>query len=101
MTLRLGSWYGVAVWSAIELNVAVVSACLPTMRPLIQAIVASPVVSRLFYVSGKLRPANGKDNAWPMERLSQRQGTDKEYHRLPGAGSKIDIDMIHVEHVQS
>ena len=99
LTLCLGSWYGVAVWSAIELDVAVVSACLPTMRPLVQAIGASPVLVRFFNASRKARPADGKVNAWPMERLSHRQGTDEEFHRLPSVGSKIDNDTTHVENV--
>ena len=29
----LGSTYGIAVWSAIEISMAVISACLPTLRP--------------------------------------------------------------------
>lgn len=36
LTVRIGSTYGVAVWSVIELNVAVISACLPAMRPLLK-----------------------------------------------------------------
>ncbi len=36
LTMSIGSTYGVAVWSVIELNVAVISACLPTMRPLLK-----------------------------------------------------------------
>ncbi|MCJ1235776.1 hypothetical protein MMC14_003747 [Varicellaria rhodocarpa] len=95
------SWYGVAVWSAIELNVAVVSACLPTMRPLVQAIVASPVVSCSFDAIGKLRPTNGKGNVWPMKRTSQRQGNDEEFHRLPDVGSKVNNDLIYIKNVRS
>ncbi|MCJ1261267.1 hypothetical protein MMC22_001131 [Lobaria immixta] len=32
------SYYGVAVWSVVEVNVAVISACLPTLRPLFQSV---------------------------------------------------------------
>lgn len=30
------NYYGVAVWSAAEINTAVISACLPTIRPVLQ-----------------------------------------------------------------
>ena len=36
-TQHIGSYSGVAVWSVLEVNVAVISACLPTMRPLLEA----------------------------------------------------------------
>ena len=78
-----------------------VSACLPTMRPLVQAIVASPVVSCSFDAIGKLRPTNGKGNVWPMKRTSQRQGNDEEFHRLPDVGSKVNNDLIYIKNVRS
>ena len=39
------SYYGVAIWSVIEVNVAVISTCLPTLRPLLVA--AAPWFARL------------------------------------------------------
>lgn len=36
LTDSIGTTSGVAVWSSIELDVAVISACLPTMRPLLK-----------------------------------------------------------------
>lgn len=38
LTNGIGSYFGVAVWSAVEVNVAVISACLPTLRPLFQSL---------------------------------------------------------------
>lgn len=35
---RIGSYYGVAVWSSVEVNIAVISACLPTIRPFLQSV---------------------------------------------------------------
>ena len=32
----VGSYCGVGVWSVVEVNTAVISACLPTLRPLVQ-----------------------------------------------------------------
>lgn len=34
--ILVGNYYGVAVWSAAEINTAVISACLPTIRPVLQ-----------------------------------------------------------------
>ena len=32
----LDTYYGIAVWTAVELDVATISACLPTLRPVIE-----------------------------------------------------------------
>jgi hypothetical protein len=52
------TYQGVGLWTAVELDVAVISACLPLIRPTLEFLVPSSIVS---YVS-KSRSVQDTDN---------------------------------------
>ena len=82
----LDTYYGIGVWTAIELDVATISACLPTLRPFLQYVSTS--IYDLYSRSGhsKLRDSElSSKNAYYKSR--QAQGHDEELQRLPNDSS--------------
>ena len=66
-----GNYYDISLWSCVEVNIAIVSACLPTMRPLAQKMFPAAFISRVF--SSR---RNQFQKAGPTER-------GEEFQRLP------------------
>ena len=87
------SYYGVVVWSCVEMDVAVVSACLPTMRPILQAVFPSELATKLYGSGGRSHDqgdSNGtRDGSY--YKMSARAKHNEEFQRLPdhGAGTAI------------
>ena len=72
-------WAGrsVAIWTAIEMNVAIVCVCLPPLRLLVMRLVSSNSVSRSrSFISNKV--INGADRSISMEKLQSGQDGDVE-----------------------
>lgn len=86
------------------MDVAVVCACLPTMRPLLQAVWPSALARKL-YASGsnsKGAKTNSKDTYFKM---SPRRQYGEEFHRLPEetgntmtSGSTTDLEADRTVH---
>ena len=64
------TYYSVSVWSCVEVNIAIVSACLPTMRPLVQKMYPATFIS---WVSSsqrkKFQEANRAHHGEDFQRL--------------------------------
>lgn len=73
-----GGFVGVSLWSCVEMNVAVMSACLPTVRPLLSNVPVHLNKIRPYTTGGRLWPRNSYNEA------RRGGGTDaEELSRLP------------------
>ncbi|MCJ1385608.1 hypothetical protein MMC17_008731 [Xylographa soralifera] len=73
------SYYGITVWSAVETNLAVISACLPTMRPLLHGLMPSSIHSKIasrrrgnMNSSGKIQGHSSRGASNPKREAFQR-----------------------------
>ena len=73
----IGTCYGVNVWSCVEVNIAIVSACLPTMRPLVQKVFPASFISPVF------SSQNNQDFTADPFKKSSRAERGEEFQRLP------------------
>ena len=73
----IGTYYYVTVYGCVEANIAIVSACLPTMRPVAERLFPAFLISRVF---SNRRSQNLKDE--PFKR-SSRAERGEEFQRLP------------------
>ena len=72
-----GTYYGVTVWGAVEVNTAVISACLPTICPVLQ--LAVPISHSLVSSSKSSRdPALRGTSSNVLKRME-----GNVFHRLP------------------
>ena len=83
---------GAASWSAIECNVGIICACLPTLRPLI-----SCIIPRLLSTVGDAEdtaPLSGRQTYWHSSRGGSTLGKhhDIEAQELPTLGPRIMVD---------
>lgn len=73
----IGTYYGVTLWSCAEANIAIVSACLPTMRPLAQMIFPASLISRVF------SSQRNQDFTADSFKRTSRAERGEEFQRLP------------------
>ena len=76
------TYYGVSVWSCVEVNIAIVSACLPTMRPLAQKMYPAALISWVF--SSQKRKVQEANRAHHSEGLPDQtpEAAPGELHAL-------------------
>ena len=79
--MKLGSYAGTVLWSCVEVNVAVMSACLPTLGPVLQG------TFRLSFIVRMLGSQETKvvrdDRAVYTFNRSPRSELGEEFQRLP------------------
>lgn len=81
------TYQGVGLWTAVEIDVAVISACLPLIRPTLQFLIPSFVIS---YVSKSrsTRDTEDKTGESPKAKISQQKPNkfdpEDDYERLVG-----------------
>ena len=78
------SYHGVGLWSAVEIDVAVTSACLPTIRPLLKSIFSS-TLQKLQSMTGKNAEAGTISRKYHQKASTPKNHRD-EFQRLPEYG---------------
>lgn len=86
LIFKLDTYYGIGLWTAIELDVATISACLPTLRPMLQYVSAS--FYSLYSRSSHSKLGDSRLSSRDAYYKNQRnQGIDEELHHLPNGSS--------------
>lgn len=92
LTLLIDDYNAAAYWSIIETNVGMLSACLPTLRPLYEGYRIDTIVSRLSSLgSGSRSATTCRDD---IRLNSLEQGFPNRFSKVPrgGAGDPFPID---------
>ena len=82
----------VVVWSQVEVGVAVIAACLPTLRPLFHG--NSPET-----LMGSIRSMLSLSSSGRAQRISERRGSDSEALASGISGTKMES--VHVSESKS
>lgn len=85
-----GSYYTIVVWSSAECNLAVLSACVPTMRPILQKILSTSAFHTILGTATHFTTRGGKSsdpsNSYNLSKPSQ---VESEFERLNDSPSRL------------
>jgi len=81
--LPSGSYYGINLWSCVEVNAAVISACLPTLRPLARRLFPAAFVTRILGSQKRKGLKADETNSCHTFRKSPSIEHGEEFQRLP------------------
>jgi len=84
----LGTFYGIVLWSCIECNVAVISACIPTLRPILQKVLPSAAFAMLLGTTNKQKNYKSDPAAWKNASSGTHGEEFQRLHDHPFDGSR-------------
>ncbi|KAF4636596.1 hypothetical protein G7Y89_g1482 [Cudoniella acicularis] len=86
------------MWSAIEVNVGIICACIPTLKPLIKLILPSMITDHTRSSQEKSGSFSSQLNAQPHERLPSVAESSPRFrplpHAQPGGNQEHEMDMM-------